>query len=439
MKRSLYTVDVCAPAGCPQGDRLLLNTATGAFAQVNGEVFDCLQKGEGAFAGWLEDAGFLVPREEDELAAQQRMFNAARRDGSMLALALAPTYACNCRCVYCYEQDKATAKNTMKPQVEQALYRFVEQQLQAGAFEEVFVEWYGGDPSLCLDVVERISVRLMDLCAQRGLRYHAMMLSNCVRIGGQEAALLARCKVESMLVTLDGTHDMHNARRPAVGEADPFARIMESIRCLQAQGIEVSAMSNLDKVNAQVFSQLSEQLQREFGIALAPAKLNDYAHSYGHAPFSAPNFSLFTHEEFAHECHRLREAAGFMREELAETLGPCRRFCLGQLESYYVVDALGDVYKCDGWMGDRSRALFNLMEDEPVTNAVSYDPFGEERCRMCSLLPLCWGNCSWEQERTGWPCHPLKYTMPQYLASYRACFGEADGPATLFVAGRRLA
>lgn len=146
-----------------------------------------------------------------DFAELRRQFEAARRDTSTLKLVIAPTYACNCRCAYCYEQDKAVEKSLMGPEVEAAIYGFVDDRFSEQHFHTLEVEWYGGEPTLALELIERMSLRFIAWCEEHDVAYTASGLSNCVRIGSEEAALLARCRVESLLITIDGPEDLHAA------------------------------------------------------------------------------------------------------------------------------------------------------------------------------------------------------------------------------------
>ena len=104
-------------------------------------------------------------------------------------------------------------------------------------------------------------------------------------------------------------------------------------------------------------------------------------------------------------------------------LMPSPRFCSGQADNYFVIDLLGDVYACDGWVGDSAHAKFNLLDD-PSTwklHEVSFDPTHDARCSDCTLMPLCLGSCIWERELSGMPCHPYKTTIGDYLRLLFKC------------------
>lgn len=428
MNISRYTVQVDAH----NGEHLLYNTATGAFAVLDDSAFQRFLAGEDA-AGLLTPAGFLTQlTPQDELAAQQALFARSCADTSSFALCIAPTYACNYRCPYCYEQGHNQIKGIMGPEVQDRIYEFVESTYERDGFTRFEVQWYGGDPSLALDVVEAMSQRFMAWCAERGVEYDALMLTNACLIDEDAAKLLADCRVTTVLLTLDGPEEYHNKRRVAADGSNSYQRNIQAARHLRAQGISIKAICNVDRITMPLYPQFAADMWEQEGIEVNPGKLNDYAHTYGTPPFAKPDFDLYTHEEFAwlnHAQFRERlepgpQAAALLREMLR----PVCRFCRGQLENYAVVDVRGDVYKCDGWIGEQDRIRFNLADDPDTWNlsAPSFDATRDPRCSSCELLPVCQGSCSWERELSDWPCHPLKHTLSEYLLDWRSCYAEVE-------------
>ncbi|MDO4183127.1 MAG: radical SAM protein [Coriobacteriia bacterium] len=413
---------------------LLLDTSTGRFASVDQEVLACFEQAAGTWAPQLYEAGFLADSAAACIAAQHALFAQQRADRSVLRLSLAPTYACNCRCPYCYESDKAAPRVFMSEQVEQAVYHFVEERYAQDGFTTLELEWYGGDPQLCLDVVARMAAWMQEFCVARGVAFDCSMLSNCTRIGPNEARIIAQAGVSSVLITVDGPEQQHNYRRPTVEGGNPYAQVKAAIGYLADAGVLCNVICNCDKVNLPLVPQLQEDLD-SLGVSVTPVKLNDYGHFFGKNRFCKPAFDLFTHEEFHRACHDLMKAQGQLNAPmLSALLQPGTRFCNGQRNNYFNIDNIGDVYACDGRMGDARYALFNLMDgSEPVLDAVSFDPCEDPQCAACALLPLCWGNCRWEREECGMPCHPLKTCGTEYLTDFAACFPTPTQPFQLLV------
>ena len=427
MRRSRYTVAVAGKGS----EHLLFNTASGALAVLDEAAFDQFERCAGPHAQAMAEDGFLTElAPEEELAMQKALFEASRDDPSELTLVLAPTYACNLRCPYCYELGHNQIKGKMNAGVIGAICSFVQARHGERGFRKLSVQWYGGDPSLALDVVEDLSSRLIAWCDEHAIEYGASMLTNCNLIDEDAVRMLVRARVESVFITIDGFEDTHNARRVSAVGLNSYEKTVEAARLFAKHGIEVRANMNVDRVNWPEFHPLRDMLRNEVGVDLSCGRLCDYGHFFGTRDFKKPQFDLFDHDEFSRMQHEEFAQGGYDAERFRGMLSASPRFCKGQKNDYYVIDTLGDVYLCDGYIGEQDHVVFNVA-DEPTAEQlrmVSHDPHESEQCRACHLLPLCQGNCDWERRATGMQCHPLLTTLPDYVRDYRACFGQADAP-----------
>ena len=425
--KSRYVVEVSDRPGC----YLLYNTANGAFVELEEEAFDSWSQDtcSGELESTLAQLGFLTNLSpEEELDRQRRLFDAERSDTKCLALSLIPTYVCNFRCPYCYEKGHNDAKGKMDGRIMDAIMSFVQFKYEQDAFERLEVQWYGGDPSLALDEVAALSEKLIAWADEHGVGYDAMMLTNANVIGEAEAQLIADCRVSSVFLTIDGPEEIHNKRRVAANGSNSYERTIEAARLFASHGISLMANMNTDKVNIVHYNDLREKLFAEEGIMLTTGKLNDYGHFFGEAPFCKPEFDLFTHEDYFRAQFDEFAKREHQPSELREMWRPIRRFCNGQSNNYFNIDLLGDVYACDGWVGDKSYVKFNLFDDESTwkLHEITFDATRNAKCQECELLPVCQGNCIWERTCCGMPCHPFKTMGKNYLRIYRQCFGDVE-------------
>ncbi len=415
------------------GEQLLFNTASGAFAALGvhaGEAYANNACAD-ALAAQLEHAGFLTPLSPDEeLAALQGRFEAQRIDHSELVLSLVPTYACNYRCPYCYEQGLPAIKGIMDERTMDAVMAFIGARYAEHAFDRLSVQWYGGDPSLALGAVEELSNRMIDWCDERGVAYDAMILTNCNLIDEDAVQMLARCRVSSAMLTIDGFEETHNKRRVAADGANSFKRVVEAARLFISHGIEVNAIMNVDAVNWPEYHDLRSHLLDAYGIELSCGRLSDCGHFYGTRDFKAPEFVLLEPDEYASLHFEEFSANNPSASDIRALLAAPPRFCNGQRDNYYVIDCVGDVYACDGYVGEQDHVEFNLFDGmlEEHLHLLSHDPFANGECRACELLPICLGNCDWERRTDQMQCHPLKSTLPDYLRLYRSCLDGGARP-----------
>ena len=411
------------------GETLLFNTASGTFAALDeaaaGSYHAAAWDDAPKLAAELTSAGFLTEMTpEQELAAVRARFEAQRHDHSSLTLVLAPTYACNYRCPYCYEQGNNAIKGVMDDRVMDGIMDFIEARFAEHAFSSLSVQWYGGDPSLALNVVESLSEDMIAFCDEHGIAYDAFILTNCNLIDEVAVQMLVRCRVNGALLTIDGFEKTHNKRRVAADGSNSFERVIAAARLFTANGIRVNAIMNVDRVNWPEYHDLREALRRDVGIELSCGRLSDCGHFYGTRDFKKPEFDLLEPEEFARLEHEEFATHGFDAATIRELLSAPTHFCGGQRDDYYVIDCIGDVYACDGYIGDAAHVKFNVFDapTEEQLHLLSHDPFQDAQCSACELLPICLGSCDWERRTDQMQCHPLKRTLPDYLRDYRSCF-----------------
>ena len=318
----------------PKGETLLFNTANSAFATLDAQAFDKYRDPQAApdsaLVADLADAGFLTEATpQEELALQRHRFDTARADHSTLNLAFGMTYACNYRCPYCYEQGILNG-GRMSDETVEDICAFVEESYERTRFSMLWVEWYGGDPSLALDRVEELSTRLIAFCDEREIAYDAVILTNCLLIDQEAVDMLKRCRVSEAYLTIDGPEEIHNRRRVAADGSNSYAKNIEAARMFRDAGIRVSAGMNVDKNTAPLYPALRDRLRDELDIDLTMNRLCDYGDFYGTRDFKAPEFDLITHEEFSRLRHELFEEDGFSAQSIRGLLRPVPRFCRGQ-------------------------------------------------------------------------------------------------------------
>lgn len=427
------TYNIFAPS-CDGSRSIVYNTLTGRLALIGDSAkeilqdsatfydIDCIKVTKDVLSEMIE-AGFIIEANRNETVELEAEYGLLQQDSSVFSLCIAPTYTCNLACPYCYEEGRGSSGKIMDRAMQDQIVEFAKLAYDSQPYNRIEVQWYGGEPMLAPNAVEDISKGLMDFCEEKGLGYNSSMISNATRIDPEEAAMLKRSCVSEVIVTIDGPENEHNKRRPTRDGSNSYEAVLAGIGNLIRECIDVVAMMNTDKVNDPLFDELNEQFKVRFGMGVTRMKLNDYYGTFGHGHFCEPGFSLMDHSEFAQlQCRRFCEEKHSL-DEFAFLMRPIPLFCKGQAERYYCIDAMGDVYKCDGHMGRASHVLFNL-DDVLRSGCIPSDlaplyPFNDAACKACSLLPLCKGTCEWERKCcSDHPCHPLKYTAKDYLQGW---------------------
>ena len=102
-------------------------------------------------------ARMFVNDDTDELAVLERRFRAGTSDRSAFALTIVTSLGCNFDCPYCFENKPAAI---LDEETERLLLEVVDAQLPT--IERFDVTWYGGEPLLAADRIDRLSEAFLE-------------------------------------------------------------------------------------------------------------------------------------------------------------------------------------------------------------------------------------------------------------------------------------
>lgn len=148
-----------------KGDYILCNTFACSIARVPENLVKKTKKilrsceilEEDKNTKLLAENGFLVEEEIDELALIKSKFQELKYDPSRLILTIFPTGLCNFRCKYCYQGFK---EGKMSVLTIKKVLKFVKTSTEKGT-ESVRIVWFGGEPLLAIDVMEKLTMRIL--------------------------------------------------------------------------------------------------------------------------------------------------------------------------------------------------------------------------------------------------------------------------------------
>ena len=405
---------------------LLHNFATGRTARLDPLSYglyagapELLARGslspESPLVRSLEQAGFLTRlTPEAELGALRHATFASCYGSGVLTLTVCPTLACNFSCPYCYENRRSGA---MTQEVQDRLVDFVRCEVERFATKRIFVVWFGGEPLLRPDIVEALSQRLIDVARVHGLGYGAAIITNASLLTPEAIQMLRRCQVDDLQVTLDGptpaTNDPFRRARDGQGS---FDRIMGNLAQLPA-GFRLKIRCNLNRKNIDLLDDMAalcRDLDARIGaeVNLVPGIMD--------ADVAVGDEACDDAATYAEVGQRLAQA-GFLEQDSVGVRMAGRfdgTFCGSQLAHTYVVDELGNLYRCWEDCGNVEASFGNLAElvrpaetdgaaetTEATVDLLRADvakmaryldsawPGDDPQCGTCPILPVCMGGC----------------------------------------------
>ncbi len=402
-----------APSAIP-GTHLAFNAFTGALLELDEADHARIAALDGrpgapapdalppALRDRLIAAGVLVPAGFDERAALFALRRQSLASPDALLLTLAPTIQCNFRCTYCFERHR---QEVMTPAVEADLTRFIA--ARAEGVRTINTTWFGGEPLLQPDIVERVQRFTNALGEARGCRVTRGIVTNGYFLTEDVVRRLQALGEWSMVqVTLDGLPAVHDRRRVLVGGQGTWERIVANCRTSLRLGLPINLRVNVDRRNVPALGALLDRLVEEEILPAAHISLG----------FVVDTTSACAHvkEDVLSDEERARVTIWFDAELLRRGLLPstglpsplCGPLCSVESRLGFVVAPSGLIFKCWNQIDGSEEQAIGHVSGTPVPNAepqlarwARYDPSTRAGCSNCGALPVCMGGCPWEYER----------------------------------------
>ncbi len=425
---SYYNVLVDVPE---TGETILFNTRTSALGVLDAAErtrYEALCDGTlpedeaAAFAAELEKGGFAMGNAETEADFMRYQFEKYRFDDTVFELYVAPTMGCNFNCPYCFEKKR---EGRMSPETQDALLAFIEEQFGNRPFKELKIVWYGGEPLLCIDIIESLSARFIAFCEQRGLSYVASMISNTSLASESVQEKLVACRIWSVMTTVDGMGETHELRRINKEGSPTYETILHNVEGMTDKGICVDFRCILEQGNVESCLKLTEGMARHKNLGIRVKPMRDMTKLGREVPEAAMVKPLEP-EAYAQAFYQVFMQANPQKADYARALEPLHLHCSASMDRGYAIDELGNAFNCGCAIGDDSKILFNICEP-PETRATnwemiawygSHNPLDNQRCRTCRVLPLCQGGCLRIDEEPYTECNPLRYIIEKMVLGY---------------------
>lgn len=403
------------------GNSVLYNSRTGAMAELDKEHAEQLEnlseqeleERNPEFANALLSNGFAVDEKVSELDMIRYDILRARFGNRSLILTITPTLDCNFGCKYCYEKE-VVQNQYMSEDTQKAIIEYIEN--NAFAEENLHINWYGGEPLLALNIIDKMSKQIMKICDEKRIEYSAEIITNGYLLTEDAAEVLIENKINKIQITLDGNKETHDQRRPLLNGKGTYEVIWENLKRLKKyqDKLWIALRVNVDKNNEAAVYGVEQQVELE--------KMDSFVYVYPGKVMAVGSCykkcECFNNVEFA----ILEQKFSCSREKRIRNSYPYPKHivCCADNNNAIVVDAQGFLYRCWMEIGVKERSVGNIKEIEGKNEQVLYeyvlnDITNNETCKECKYLPICLGGCPFIRIAKEKNCTLFKYTMEQYM------------------------
>ena len=423
-----------------EGYALLVNGLYCAVDVVPKEDADKLQAGN--FAGLsvalrerLLQRGHITRKDEAGELADLKLLSRIHKTiqgRSGIGLIIMPTYDCNFRCPYCFEQHRLKKgqdwlDNTMGDGMIEAIFAALKD-YRARGYALGKCSFYGGEPFLAknLGVVKKIA----DKCRELDLSMNAVTNGYDLET---YLDFLEEYKVGSIQVTVDGTAELNDRRRLHKNGLPTYDRILSNVELALQRGVTVHLRVNVGKENLHGIKDLIDDLKARGFIAKEEERAKEETELRKTDPEAKTKRGVFTYyfkatSDDAHPEKNISEQdtidemmkIGFTAEEAVARQSQYnviwnRMEMLFKKKSYpdfspaycgsemgmLVVDPFGKVFSCWDIVGKDDQAsgyiqpgmtrfFWNLNKAKWRTRTVDL----MKACQICPYALICRGGCA---------------------------------------------
>lgn len=373
--------------------------------------------------------GFIIPDDIDELAILEIANRSARFALNYLNFTILTSHKCNFNCIYCYEKKYMS---NMSEEVQDRLAEFVDSQKRS--LEGITVTWFGGEPLIAREVIQRLSVKLIDIALANKIYYSADIITNGYLLTREVAQELHDLGVRSAQITIDGTEAMHNKRRPLKGGRPSFEKIINNIHdCHDLLSIVIRVnldTTNLDEAFRLIDYLADQKFQNKIQLSFAAV------HNEGKGSRERIDSrlrcgigsnqcgDLLGIEKFSSIYMDLCEYAFLKGFPFTNYPLQKSNACTADLANGFVVEPDGSLHKCWQTVTDQNESIGTVFSGtrfaKNYTKWLVFDPFKYEKCRECKVLPICMGWCPVKIMKDSSPesCNVIKFSIHQQLVLF---------------------
>jgi len=341
-----------------------------------------------------------------------------------LMLTIAPTMACNFKCVYCYEGTRIK-NEVISDNILDKIVEFI----QKKKCKSVYISWYGGEPLCAWNKIVSFNEKLKKL--------ELTKISQDIVTNG---SLLTTDKLEFFLnnnftgaqVTLDGFEETHNKHRPMKNGQNSFLTIIKNLDDVYNYlnnvntSFSISIRINIDKDNEREFYDLYNFLNNRYNkkFQVYPAFVTKSSDNECHVKNCL---------NFIEESKFILDLANKYHLEMIDLLPKQNRMvmCGAQVINNYVIDPFGDMYKCWEDIRIKERKVGNILTSikDEYNTAIKFimqtTGFEQEDCKNCLFLYSCCGGCPrirlnniYMKKSVNPICAPIKSKPEEFFETY---------------------
>lgn len=224
--------------------------------------------------------GFFIVEESQEEPVEMGVGFERLASQRWSAFSLMPTFRCNQRCSYCYQDHKAV---DMEESVMEQTLQWIISHFDRERSRKLDLHFFGGEPLVRKDLIVKLTDSFREFSEEEGIDLKLWLTSNLTLFDEKIADHFSNGDMHEIMCTLDGIRADHDARRPFRERGkSAYDAVIEGLSLACEVADIVSIRMNLDRSNISGLSDLLDEIMN-LGISnlyLEPAPVVDVLDRY---------------------------------------------------------------------------------------------------------------------------------------------------------------
>lgn len=346
---------------------------------------------------YLKEYEIIVSDDTNEYESFLKKFNRWRSSTKELTITIGLTFACNFNCKYCIQKENYSERNSITQNKADIILAWVEDAISSKT-ECLNVNYFGGEPTLNIEMLYYLSERFSNLCTKKGITYYQQIVTNGYALNEEKLKQLQNLGLHDYQITLDGLAEVHNNRRSRT--FDSFSRIVDNIITITDLDMRLFLLHVFDISNqnsaielVDYFDRLAQEhkgLRKNVTFNFVPTipKRVESVECNKYIDGNETVLSGLATSAFKHAIDKRFQIANFM------DIGHCFR----QARNTLLVSPSLDIYKCYGTFGNERYSIGNMSdmkfhEFQTASKSICDANGFSEKCIDCDVVPFCRGGC----------------------------------------------
>ncbi len=366
----------------------------------------------------LIKTGFIINSETDEISEIKFNYRRNLFSSNVLRLIILPTLNCNFDCPYCYEN---RGYIRMTDETKDNLINWIKECSKNKT--RLHIAWFGGEPLLEKPRIIEITQEIKSIAKDYKLEYTSSITTNGFLLNDSFNSKLDELNIKHIQVTFDGNREFHNKSRFLANGTGSFDKLVENVTNLiknKPDDCTVSIRVNCTDENFDSLEEFLEsfpkQIRKELSIFFRWVYATEIK---GFQDFSSKSKGDKPYLNLS-KLYRKAMQLGWIAKNPHSKIK--NNYCEVDFLDHYYVHPEGDLFLC-GHSMEKSDSIGSVNSTNTIYNTkldfiskwYSQEPFNDDECLVCKLLPQCLGGCRKERLEGIRPCIEEKNSINEYI------------------------